>query len=463
MPPSFRALPWASLLLAACAAAPLASPEPPAPPAPPAPGAPSAPGAPPAVSSVARVDSPPRPALPPTIPPAVGASCTLQGSKDTAEQALFLPGKSRPFGHLSGGPFELALPASGEPVVAARGPTVSLQAQTRFPSIALHPRRPLVLGGVVSPSGMATLQVRSVTAEGLTIRYEVGIPRVRVRPGTLEGAVRCEDVSLDASSFPQDGVVPSTQKATRMELRGGKAIPLRASEGGPVALELETPPVKPREKRKTRQLAVDDLMAPVIQVVKTSGPQSQVVFTWNQTTFFGWVPSASLQPAQQNLANLFGMGGLLGALGAPAQAGEEPDPQRICDQEVPLLVEHEGGRATLGAVQAGVCIDLREKSPDGIRIALRKSGLRTVKEARLLAPAWAVDACRRPRAEEAKQCEGDPSDAPELGLWGELLGSGEGLGGLGVGGLGAGGLGVGGTGGRKTPPPGGKTPPSGKK
>jgi hypothetical protein len=362
---------------------------------------------------------------------APASACKLNGSAESVF-SLYLPGQPRAAMTVSKGEVEVALVPSREPLLSLTSAAIKLRAEARLPGLRFHTTRPVPFQGVSVPLPRAGLRATAISQEGITLLHE---PMFFRKNYPMEARVSCKDISLSAALFSTEGVVPPVDQGKRVELIPGRKIPLRAEENGPVVLELE-PPVPPPagKKKKTREFAMTDLLSPLdFKVVKTSGTSSLIVHESFASILFGWVPSADLRtptPGSSGMAGL--LGGLMG-MGEGAARPQPRRPHRICEGEMPLILEQQDTRMTLGTLAAGACIEIQKSDPEVTHVALRNTGLRTLGGARLLVPSWAMASCHA-SSEETPQCTGPRSDEEIESAWGNL--SGEGLG-SGIGGLGA--------------------------
>lgn len=384
-------------------------------------------------AALVEVLPPPKPSLPPSIKPA-SAACKLSSAGE-ASTLLFLPNRTKPFASLTGVAFEVALPSEGEPVIDASSPGLRLRAQGRLAQISLHLKRPVVFGEAVIPSSAALLTLDAVNEETLTLSHETRLGDLRVYPGMLQGKVACKDVGLDTVSYASKGALPDTGPGKPAVLKEGELIAFHAREEGDVTLEVELPE-PPKLSGKPGAYRVSEVLSrPKVSVLKTSKAQSFVLVEGVHSTLFGWVSSASLRPPPKPTAASAGMIGMLGLLGHGAGIASEEKPKKhlICKEEVPLLIEQESARMTLGTLAPGGCLEVRQPGKDFSQVALFKVGIHTLEESRLLVPSEQLEGCRAPTPEEAPRCEGLASDQTQDPFSGVLGGDpGFGLGGLGL-------------------------------
>jgi hypothetical protein len=335
---------------------------------------------------------------------------------------------------VSEGEVEVALIPSREPVLTVTSTALKLRAEGRLPGLSFHTKRPVLFQGVSVPWPRARLRATAVSQDGITLLHE---PTFFRKTYTMEARVACQDLSLSSVLFSTEGVVPPVDQGKEVEPIPGRKIPLRAEENGPVVLELDPPPPPPAHPTKhgARQLALEAMLTPPsLKVVKTSGASSLIVLTSHDSTLFGWVPSGDLRPLRTSTSGMAGLPiGLMG-IGQGTAKPQPRRPHRICESEMPLLIEQQGARMTLGTLAAGTCIEIHRSDPEVTHVALRNTGLRTLDGARLLVPSWAMASCHA-SSEETPLCTGPRSDEEIESMWGNLPGGGlgSGFGGLGVG------------------------------
>lgn len=440
-----RSLAVASLLAGtsvACVASPGRSPEATPPPVVVAP--------PPSVSASASASAsapplpPPLPPLPPPVGEAAEAVCSLTNTPDArASVSLFLPGKEQPFGWFEGGALSVHLPpaSKGPPVADVLAKAARVRAQARLPGVPVFSRAPLVMEGIFVPHSSTPMRIASLDASSVTVEQAFQSQAFRVSTPTLRASVSCANLSLSSASFRSAPSLPDTSSAKPGRLREGQTFALRASEKGAPVVEITTPPrPRPLPKQGYRIVSPLDATSLEVSILKTSGKLSQVVFESSDGAFFGWIPGAQLLPPPKPSHPSGAMLGLLGSLGG---ASKDPasQPPLLCEAELPLILEQEGSRVSLGSTLAGACIEVRDKGPEFARVGLHKGGFSTNEQATLLTPSVLLVGCR-PADPKAlpDACAGMASD--ENGLWGV----GFGVGGLGLSGGGTGG-GLGGLGG----------------
>lgn len=178
-------------------------------------------------------------------------------------------------------------------------------------------------------------------------------------PGLEHGApvtmtVACEDTSIASlgRTFPKDGFdEPDAGAARFLELPAGARAPVSLFAGGPAVETL----VAEKDERMLRVLAEEPGWVRVRAAV-------------GEARLDGWVPREVLK--EKNLANVFGVSGLLGGLGTRGgEGGGRPNHAR-CAAEVPLSLRLDGQVAPLGTVRKNAAWRELTRADGWVEVAL---------------------------------------------------------------------------------------------
>lgn len=287
-------------------------------------------------------------------PPLPGAVCSFAESRPGPQMEVAVLGTDVVFGTIGdwGGDPRLVARLGedrGAPVlrVAARGGGLSLVAD-------VDPRQQSALS-LVNPIDTPTaLLVAGAFLH--VVGFEAG--QVRVEPDLYRGSsfqasppfeplLRCEDLRISeylSPDFDDQILVAAGAKGRPEVVLPAGARFSDAPGGSPIG----------RLPRKAGERSA--------HVLETSQGWSRVALTeWAGVAWRGWVPTASLRPADE------GAGGL-GMLGGLAEGNRIE--LRACQALMPLYAAHRGSLLTVGQVEAGTRFELRGDGPMGsVRVA----------------------------------------------------------------------------------------------
>lgn len=335
----------------------------------------------PAPAPAAEPAAPERPADapdPPELPLPDPAACTLtaerwRGAATTTDLRLRRGGPV--FATISSPAARLHLPAGpaeAGAVLEAEDAGLALRGHIDGSAVVLRPAQPVLLGGFAVPQPDAALAWEQAAPGLVSVRFQPGAG-VEVLEGPLRAEVRCDAVALERSRFDARAAVSGARLDRRALLRMGRAIPLAAAPGAAPAARL---------------LPADDLDAEV-RVIEVNGARSRVIWERNDVLVFGWVASADLRPVPKNLT---GQGYGTGS-GSGFGRSVHSIARVVCPADVPVIVEIEGERATVGRVRAGTVIDVMKRGGDHAPIVVQSGRISIPSGASLLAREDHLAAC----------------------------------------------------------------------
>jgi hypothetical protein len=238
-------------------------------------------------------------------------------------------------------------------------------------AFALHPSKPLVLGGLVIPTPFADLSYAEAREGRVSIGYEIG-SGVEVLSAPLGASVPCSDLTVDYASFEATDALGDAKKAKDAQLRLGHSVDLRAQPGGEVVARL-----RPQDEEDS-----------VVQVLESSGRSKRILWWRNTAVVFGWVAASEIRPLSVGLSG-YGVGH-----GVPAL----PKSRAIldvlrCAGDVALFAEAGGQRARVGSVKSGTLLGVLRRDPDFYSVGLKTKSIAASPAARLFASAAALASC----------------------------------------------------------------------
>lgn len=309
--------------------------------------------------------APPPVELPPEIPRPSPGGCALSTKIWRQSTPLRLGPKGPSFAQVERGQARLVLPA-GDPAQGAYLETdqegVTLRGIVLPDTFVLHPTHPLTVARmVVVLDGGARLRWSGGGGNRVVTRFEpfpmplgfdfsthdkpagqVEYGLVGVQEATVE--LGCEEVALDRGSYDlrQPPGLPSTTK--NGWLLRDRDIPVSALPDGAPSAVLRLHP-----RRDNGPL--DDQ----VEILESRGKSTRILYRRSDALVIGWVATDALKlgkhPRMLREAAEFGMIGLLN--GAPEEPAPPPPPKVTCPADLALVAEHEGVRATVGAIHAG--------------------------------------------------------------------------------------------------------------
>ncbi len=275
-------------------------------------------------------------------------------------------------------------PAS--PFVELSSPHGRLWGVVMADRLLLHPARAMLFDGYLVPGPTALLRWLGAAAEPVPIGVQ--LPEL-VRPASPpRDDLRCADLSLDEPDFQPRAAIdaPEGEHVVFVE---GKPIPIA---------------------RELNGAAVADLVfesSPGIEVIERRGDRARVIVEHSNLNpaenvlVVGWVAASALVVKPTGFGGSWGSGG--------AGSGPLPRPHRgwqmvSCPREVPLVAELEGEQHLIGAVAAGVPLEL----PPGtartgerlVEIVVRSRQMAFADDVRVLTQGAALAGCTAAHAPE---------------------------------------------------------------
>jgi hypothetical protein len=246
---------------------------------------------------------------------------------------------------------------------------ISLRGFLSGDAFALHPGKPLILGGYAIPTAFADLSYTEAREGQVAITYEIG-PGVEGEP--LGASVPCSDLTVDFAGFEATAALGDVSKAKDQQLRVGHAIELRAQPGGNVVARLH---------------AKDDDDS-VVQVLQTSGRSKRILWWRNTAVVFGWVAASEIRPLS---VALLGYGTGRGSPLLPRSAAILEVLR--CDRDTPLFAEAGGQRAKVGSVKGGTALEVLSREGDSWSVQPQSKRIAAAPPARLFASAFDLARC----------------------------------------------------------------------
>jgi hypothetical protein len=294
---------------------------------------------------------------PSTVPPApfdparvvnvsvpASPACTFVRTSTSApvggELALRAAFADPPFAYLGSGPFELHVPAgaSNGVVSVARagfevrglfgdsgksGPGLA----SAFPASppVLRAAKPIVLGGVLSPTAATPLSFAGATPGKLVTTVRRGL----VVSGKVFEAHDCADFTVDEVTFTLPAAPTGPLADKRWLVKG--TTPVAANAEGASIVDVESP----------------SAMLPVTVIETTTAGRARVVLDDPRARVVGWVDATRLATKDDGSVALGDFGGL--GHGAGRGLADPQVAEYTCPGDVPLYVDATDGRAEAAA------------------------------------------------------------------------------------------------------------------
>ncbi len=276
----------------------------------------------------------------------------------------------------------------GSPFVELSAPDARLWGVVVADQLLIHPARPLLLDGYLVPGPTAVLRWVGAAAEPVPI--EIQLPEF-VRPASRpRDDLGCADLSLAEAEFDPRTAIDAPD-GEDMLLVEGKAIPLAREPAGTAVAELR----------------FESGGSPSVEVIERRGERARIVVHHSSLNpaenvlVVGWVASSAL------VSHPHGFGGSWGSAGDATSALPRPHDgwQMVtCPREVPIVVELERERHLVGAVTAGVRLELppdADRAGDGlVEIATRTRQIEFADDVRVLTRGSALAGCATATAPE---------------------------------------------------------------
>jgi hypothetical protein len=335
--------------------------------------------------------------LPPAIEPPASVACDLGDSfSEAVPLRLFLadaafarvswrsapralpswmsvqPGASGPAEKARG---RLLLPegdASQGAYVALEVDVGRIEGRVRADDVWLYPHSPIAISGFVVPHERERLLWRRGDRNGLIVEYDVRDAEVDARRPPLRARVACEDVGTSVGHFQVDDAIPSLSQTEETAAMSG--TPIALAPAGPVVA----------------QLAPEGGVAAVAVRGRSRG-YALVVWKRAANTVFGWVPVSSL--ASVNGITLGNFGTVGRGAGSGTGQGWSTLEARTCAQPMPLVVDNNGRRATVGLLNGGIPMDVVARRGDYAAIRFASHSLSGL-GADWLVPTALLDLCQ---------------------------------------------------------------------
>ena len=255
-------------------------------------------------------------------------------------------------------PHELRLTPTGRPYATLSGvtvakvtitgavhallvtPTVRLSGYVDPKALQLHPSRPFLAGGFLAPSPTFVIQLVEFASGKLSVEFP--FPDA-IRGEPLRELHACSDFTIEPRPFEARAAIGGKNLRTAY-LTENVPIPLSTQPGGApiVRLQYETG------------------LGPTIEILEQSERNVRVVVLYNSldpahdAVLVGWVPVETIHHEAHGSGGSWASDG---ASGTP-RARPSKNPRVTCSTEVPLDVEFEGQRKTVGVVMPDVEIEL---------------------------------------------------------------------------------------------------------
>jgi len=238
--------------------------------------------------------------------------------------------------------------------------------------VTLFAARAFAMNGVVFPTSRAPLSWTEGFADGVTVT--TALPREIVAQSPPVVAKRlCSDLTLDR------GTTLDLAKEVFGQSRGNYRL---LSVGRKI--EVFSDPTRPAE---VKLMFAEDTFA---QSFKTLGAYSSIGVAIGDLFVAGWVKTAHLKEARGGPESGVGGGGF-GMIGARIK----PLMTVTCAADVPIAVEVDGERATVGYILAPTPIEIRDRGEPFTHIQVKNRNIHVDGNARLLARASDLLACRK--------------------------------------------------------------------
>lgn len=282
----------------------------------------------------------PKPESPITIPLPEKVLCPLTGGNAQTLPLAFSTSRP-PFGTLQSARLVSAYIAEGDAsagiVVEGRAAGLFLRGVARPADVSLFANRVSVFGGLVVPKTTAALTLARARPDGLDLSLAAPDAVQLTGSRQLSGSLPCTVIGLahePFDAFENFFGVP----LERADLRGGR-IPLAREAGDkPVAT-----------------LVLDKLTPPDVAVLDRDNGRARIAWEVEDVFVFGWVDAKALAPAAPRRERFGKIG-----LGTISTSGGCCEHRFLCADPVPLAVEQDGRTETVGTIDPGTPIRVRQ-------------------------------------------------------------------------------------------------------
>jgi hypothetical protein len=274
---------------------------------------------------------------------------------------------------------ELVLGEAPQAFVELASAPVRLWGFVEARAVTLHPATPFVVAGYAAPGPSAAL--RWLATRDQVVSFEVALPAHIKARRPPRGERPCAELAIDASAHFDPRTAIEADTASTAALPAKVAIPLALEPGRAPIATLRSPESEPRVDVLERR----GEQARVAVLVDSLNPLDNVVVV-------GWVPASRLRP------HTHGFGGSWGTGGGEPPARRLP-PRRdtrfvTCSGEVPLVVELGAAQHLVGALAAGVVIEiLPDPRGDLAEVRVAAANVELAPGARLLAKQAVLAGC----------------------------------------------------------------------
>jgi hypothetical protein len=322
----------------------------------------------------------PRPAppladdMPPLLAPPRHVACELQTQallRDRVHELRLRPG-AEPVMVIHGDVAATMWLAAGSrfegALLEVRGMEATLRGYLNGPDVDLRLAAPRLLAGFVVPRAQTALTWVGPGATG--VRIGVALQENIVPAAPIEDDVPCDALSIGEVDYQPKSVLPPILYWGELPLG---AIPLARERGGAAVATLHIEADGPRG----------------VSVHEIAAGQARVAFHGYDAVVLGWLAASKVKRLPEE-PGTFGTGHGAG-FGSSDHGGHYVALR--CDHEVPVMLEKDADRATVGAIHAGVLFEASmEQTPvRGVRLDVKWAGTRGFDELRTAAH-W-LDGC----------------------------------------------------------------------
>lgn len=297
------------------------------------------------------------PAAPERIALPENVACTFSAADRWLPVSLQLPGGVRYAEVQVPDRVEMRMPIAAAPApagVKVMKDGLSLEGLMGAGDVPLHAIHPFLIDGLFLPAAYTTLGWTDAASGEVGVEATLSASTMKLIQGIdprLHARRPCGDLGIDTASDyriyePVGG--PGLDREVRLQSKS--PIPVSVEPGGDARVHLVAP--KPGAFER-------------VTLIERRGRWARVGVSIDDLELVGWVPSSAVRRAPKRAFNAD-----LLALGAPVV----PRPAKLfkpfsCDHEVPLIARVGATGRTVGAIRAGVRMDVLYAGADDVTVA----------------------------------------------------------------------------------------------
>ena len=254
-------------------------------------------------------------------------------------------------------------------------PSLRLEGFVDHTRVIVHPTKPFVINGWLAPGPTAALQYRG--EDGGVIAFELALPTgVKAKP--VQSGRPCDELAIDdAAKFdPRTAIADATIDTGTLQANTPISLWIDPNQLSVAELNYDAPVAVDILERRPRHVRV------AISAT-TLNPRDNIVV-------FGWVPSNRVKKDSTGFGGSWSSGDGTGAIAARPRK----DTRFVsCPTEMPLVVDFDGQRRTVGAIVAKHAIEVLPGGDNFVEVLPHRAHAVLAEGARWLVQKAALDRC----------------------------------------------------------------------